>query len=51
MHMRHLITIGCLLAAIVLYAMGDKSIAGLLLLGAAFEAAFWFRLVRRRRPR
>jgi hypothetical protein len=50
MHMRHLITIGCLVAAIILYATGDKSTAGLLLLGAVFEAAFWFRLVRRRRP-
>jgi hypothetical protein len=50
-HMRHLITIGCLLAAIILYATGDKSTAGLLLLGAAFESAFWIRLVRSRRPR
>lgn len=49
--MRHLITIGCLLAAIIFYAMGDKPTAGLLLLGAAFEAAFWFRLVHRRRRR
>ena len=49
--MRHLVTIGCLLAAIILYAIGDRSTAGLLLLGLAFESAFWFRLVRRRRPR
>jgi hypothetical protein len=49
-HMRHLITIGCLVAAIILYATGDKSTAGLLLLGAVFEGVFWFRLVRGRRP-
>jgi hypothetical protein len=48
--MRHLITLGCLLIALFLYSTGDKSSAGLLLLGVAFEAAFWFRLVRRRRP-
>lgn len=49
--MRHLVTIGCLLAALVLYSVGDKSTAGLLLLGVAFEAAFWFRLSRSRRPK
>jgi hypothetical protein len=49
--MRHLITLGCLLAALFLYSTGDKSSAGLLLLGVAFEAAFWLRLVRLRRPR
>lgn len=48
--MRHLITIGCLLAALFFYSTGDKSTAGLLLLGAAFECAFWIRLVRRPRP-
>jgi hypothetical protein len=46
MHMRHLITIGCLLAAIALYAAGAKPEAGFLLLGVAFEGAFWFRLTR-----
>ena len=49
-HMRHLITLGCLLVAIILYATGDKPTAGLVLLGAAFECAFWIRLVRRPRP-
>lgn len=47
--MRALITIGCLLAAIILFALGDKSTAGIVLLGAAFESAFWFRVVRGRR--
>ncbi len=48
--MRHVITIACLLAACILYAAGAKSTAGLVLLGGAFEIAFWIRLVRSRRP-
>ena len=44
--MRHLITIACLIAAILLYAAGSKPEAGFLLLGVAFEGAFWFRLTR-----
>jgi hypothetical protein len=50
MHMRHLITIGCLLAACMLYAAGARSVAWLVLLGGAFEIAFWVRLARSRRP-
>jgi Flp pilus assembly protein TadB len=49
MRSRHLITAGCLLIALVLYAAGAKSGAALVLLGAAFELAFWVRLARSRR--
>ena len=47
--MRHLITIGCLLAAIFFYSRGAAPVAGFLLLGLAFEGAFWIRLLRRKR--
>jgi len=46
MRLRHLITIGCLLAALGLYYAGSKETAALVLLGGAFEIAFWIRLVR-----
>lgn len=49
--MRHLITIACLVAAIILYAAGSKPEASFLLLGVAFEGAFWFRLMRGWRAR
>ena len=47
--MRHVITIGCLLASIVFYALGAHSTALCLLLGFVFEGAFWMRVVRRKR--
>lgn len=49
--MRHLITIGCLLAAIVFYSQGSAAAPLFLLLGAGFEGAFWMRIVRRKRLR
>lgn len=45
---RHLITAGCLLAAIGFYAAPTSAVA-FLLLGAAFEGAFWGRLLRKAR--
>lgn len=48
MPVRHLITIGCLLAALGLYCAGAKSTSALVLLGGVFEIAFWVRLVRGR---
>jgi uncharacterized membrane protein YccC len=48
--MRHLFTVGCLLAALGLYLVGAESSAALVLLGVVFETAFWIRLVRSRRP-
>lgn len=47
--MRHLITIACLLAAILFYALGQAPAPLFLLLGAGFEIAFWVRIVRRKR--
>lgn len=47
--MRHLITIGCLLAAIVFYSQGSRAAPLFLVLGMVFEGAFWMRIVRRKR--
>jgi hypothetical protein len=47
--MRHLITIGCLLAAIVSYSFSSAAAPLFLLLGFVFEGAFWMRIVRRKR--
>jgi hypothetical protein len=44
MRARHLITAGCLVAAIGFYVIGAGSIAALMLLGVAFEMAFWIRI-------
>jgi hypothetical protein len=41
-----MITVGCLLAALGFYVAGSTSAAAFLLVGAAFEMAFWVRLVR-----
>ncbi|MES2758963.1 MAG: hypothetical protein V4693_16440 [Pseudomonadota bacterium] len=46
MRVRHLITAGCLAAAIALYSFGSRETAALILLGVVFEGAFWYRLVR-----
>ncbi|MFC0131818.1 hypothetical protein [Massilia eurypsychrophila] len=46
MRVRHLITAGCLVAAIACYAAGARNLAALMLLGLAFEVAFWIRLTR-----
>jgi hypothetical protein len=45
-----LVTLGCLVASLGFYSVGNSSAAACLLLGMAFEAAFWVRLLRRRRP-
>ncbi|MBL8519718.1 MAG: hypothetical protein JNK75_03515 [Betaproteobacteria bacterium] len=43
---RHMLTALCLATAIVLYAAGWTGGAGILFLfGAAFELAFWFRVL------
>ena len=47
--MRHLITIACLLAAIVCYSFSSPAAPLFLLLGLGFEGAFWMRLVRNKR--
>ena len=49
MRARHLITAACLLAALALYAAGSKGGAALVVLGLAFEVAFWVRMVRARK--
>ncbi len=46
MRLRHLITAGCLVAAIACYVAGATNIAALMLLGLAFEMAFWIRITR-----
>ncbi|MET0859155.1 MAG: hypothetical protein ABWY27_20575 [Telluria sp.] len=46
MRLRHLITAGCLVAAIACYAAGAPNVAAFMLLGLAFEMAFWIRLAR-----
>lgn len=47
--MRHLITIACLLAAILFYSQGSPAAPVFLILGMVFEGAFWMRIVRRKR--
>jgi hypothetical protein len=51
MRKRHLITAGCLLASLGFYAAGLTSIAAFLVLGMAFELAFWVRFLRRSNQR
>lgn len=51
MRARHVITAGCLLVALAPYSAGARNGAALVLLGLAFELAFWFRLARsKKRP-
>lgn len=50
MNKHSLVTLGCLVASVFFYSVGDTSTAVCLLLGMAFEGAFWMRLLRRRRP-
>jgi hypothetical protein len=50
MNKRSLVTAGCLVAALGFYAVGYSSISACLLLGIAFEAVFWVRILRRKQP-
>lgn len=46
----HLITVACLIGAVVCYAAGLKlGVLGFAAAGLVLECMFWFRLVKRRR--
>ncbi|MBI3523479.1 MAG: hypothetical protein HY066_02950 [Betaproteobacteria bacterium] len=48
--MRHLITLGCLAVAVVMYILGSETGAAIFFgLGGLFELAFWKRILTRRK--
>jgi len=50
--MRHLITIGCLAVAVIMYLLGSETGAAIFIgLGFLFELAFWKRILTSRKAK